>query len=226
MTQRQITRIRTLVALWRVLGTIVLCQAIGALLGLVPLLQARWGLDLWWGMAAGTLIGFMLGTAWHLGAQRAVRGLSSLFIVSLLLALILAAVAADKQNWARMAQLHNERLQSIEVFNRSGKQQLIRLDDPTVLAAFVEGIADAMPHLPDHPQYSDTWFVVVKGTQTYQFELHLNPRFPQSVIGDMVNRRGNATSYQLTFKSDGLRPWVNQYLIQAAGVRIGSGSGR
>ena len=223
MIQRQITRIRTLVALWRVIGTIMLCQTFGALLGLVPLLQTRWGLDLWLGMATGTLVGFMVGTAWHLGTQRTVRGLSTLFIFSFLLALLLAAVAADKQNWARMAQLQNERLQSIEVFNRSGKQQIVRLEDPAVLAAFVEDIADAVHHMPNHPHYSDTWFVVVEGMQTYQFELNLNPKFPQSVIGEMVKRRGNTTSYQLTFKSDGLRLWVEQYLIQAAGVRIGSG---
>ncbi|MEZ4735299.1 MAG: hypothetical protein R3E79_50035 [Caldilineaceae bacterium] len=223
MIQRQISRIRTLVALWRVLSTILLCQAIGALLGLVPLLQTRWGLDLWLGMAAGTLVGFVVGTAWHLGAQRAVRGLSRLFLVSLLLSLMLTAVATDKRNWARMAQLQTEEIQAITVFNRSGTQQIVQLDDPAVLAAFAEGIADAVHHMPNHPRYSDTWFVVVEGTQTYQFELNLNPKFPQSVIGDMVKRQGHTTSHRLTFQSDGLRPWVDQYLIQAAGERIGSG---
>lgn len=226
MIQRQIARISALVALWRVLATIVLCQTIGALLGLIPLLQARWGLDPWLGMAAGTLVGFLVGTAWHLGTQRAVRGLPSLFIGSLLLALMLAAVAADKQDWARMAQLQNENLHSIEVFNRSGKQQIVRLEDPAALAAFTEGIADAVHHTPNHPHYSDTWFLVVEGMQTYQFELNLNPKFPQSVIGDMVKRQGNKTSHRLTFQSDGLRPWVDQYLIEVARERISSGRGR
>lgn len=225
MIQRQITRIRAWVALWRVLTTIVLCQAIGGLLGLVPFLQRRWGLELWLGMAAGTLVGFMVGTAWHLGAQRAVRGLSGLFVISIILAWLLAGVSADKQNWARMAELQNGDLQSIAVFDRLGKQQIVRLEDPAALAAFAEGIADAVYHMPNHPHYSDTWFVVVEGIQTYQFELHLNPKFPQSVIGDMVKRVGNTTSHRLTFQSDGLRPWVDRYLIEAAGEPISSGSG-
>jgi len=225
MIQRQITRISALVALWRVLATIVLCQAIGALLGLAPLLQARWGLDLWLGMAAGTLVGFMVGTAWHLGAQRAVRGLSGLFVITIILAWLLAGVSADKQDWARMAQLQDEELQAIAVYNRSGKQQLIRLEDLAALAAFTVGLADAVHHMPNHPHYSDTWFVVVEGAQTYQFELNLNPKFPQSVIGSMVKRVENTTSYRLTFQSDGLRPWVEQYLIEAGSEHIGSGSG-
>ena len=223
MIQQQITHIRTVVALWRVLGLIVLCQASGALLGLVPLLQTRWGLDLWLGMAAGTLVGFLLGTAWHLGAPRTVRGLSGLLIVSTLLALVLVSVSADKQNWARMAQLQHGNLRAIVAVNQSGKQQLVRLEEPAVLAAFAKGIAAAVSHMPNHPDYSDSWFVVVEGTQTYQFELHLNTQFPQRVIGRLVKRSGNVTSDQLTFRSDGLRPWVDEYLIQAAGARAGSG---
>ena len=91
------------------------------------------------------------------------------------------------------------------------------------LAAFAKGIAAAVSHMPNHPDYSDSWFVVVEGTQTYQFELHLNTQFPQRVIGRLVKRSGNVTSDQLTFRSDGLRPWVDEYLIQAAGARAGSG---
>ena len=122
-----------------------------------------------------------------------------------------------------MAQLQHGNLRAIVAVNQSGKQQLVRLEEPAVLAAFAKGIAAAVSHMPNHPDYSDSWFVVVEGTQTYQFELHLNTQFPQRVIGRLVKRSGNVTSDQLTFRSDGLRPWVDEYLIQAAGARAGSG---
>ena len=111
-------------------------------------------------------------------------------------------------------QLQAESLQQIEVFERNGEDSIAIITDPESLASFAKGIDDAVGHSPNHPRYTKSWYVVADGTTRHEFEMHLNPRFPQSVIGYIVVKSGNMTVYHGTFESKGLRPWVETHMMK------------
>ena len=180
-------------------------------------------MNFWIGGVAGTLPGFIIGVVWQVKSaptSRAWIGVASLMglfaaiITGMALGVALPIMQREMANLKALSQLQDEHLKQITVFDRSGKKRIAHFKDPEILTAFATGIADAVGHAPNHPRYTASWYTVVDGTTRHEFELHLNPRFPQSVTGYFVKKTGNSTSYQGAFESKGLRPWVETHLMQ------------
>ncbi len=208
---------------WRIVVAMVLGQLAGSVIGILLRPHYSWFENSFFGGTAGTFPGFVFGVVWHIRSKPADRdwiGLTcALGFLSLVMTIIafgfdLPQMQREMRNLERIRQLKSKNLKRIEVFDKHKRKCIIRITDPQTLKAFAEGIADAQGHSPNHPRYSDSWYVVITGP-SHQFELHLNPRFPESVIGDIVVKFGNFTSYYGTFRSKGLRSWVNDHLIKA-----------
>lgn len=210
--------------IWRIIAAVALCQLAGGAVCLALSLHHFWFMNFWLGGAAGTLPGFILGVVWQARSSAPPRqewvgvacflGLLAVAITGLALGVELPQMQREMANLKVLSQLQDEGLQRISVFDRSGKKRIVGFTDPKILSAFATGIADAVGHSPNQPRYTASWYVVVYGTTRHELELHLNPRFPQSVIGYFVEKSGNSTAYQGTFASRGLRPWVETHLMQ------------
>jgi hypothetical protein len=210
-------------SIWRIVAAVVLCQVVGGVLSLAVSLHHFWSMNLWLGGAAATLPGFVLGVVWQLKSRTPERGwlgiacflgFIAIAITGAAFGVVLPQMRSEMANLTAISQLQAERLRLIEVFDRYGNKPIARITNPESVAAFAKGIADAAGHSPNHPRYTESWYVVVDGTTRHEFELHLNPRFPQSVIGYFVVKSGNSMSYHGTFESKGLRSWVETHLMK------------
>lgn len=210
-------------SVWRIVVAIALCQLVGGAISLALSMHHFWFMNLWLGGAAGTLPGFALGVVWQLKSATSDRGwigvacflgFLAIAITGMAFGVVLPQMQSEMTNLSGVSQLQAESLQSIEVFDRYGRRRIARITDPDSLTSFAKGIADAVGHSPNHPRYSDSWYVVVEGATRHEFELHLNPRFPQSAIGYFVVKSGNLTWYHGTFESKGLRSWVEAHLMK------------
>jgi hypothetical protein len=208
---------------WRILLAIVVCELLGGLISLAIGFHHFWFFNLWFGGAIGILPGFVIGAVWQFSGTSGHRGSAGLACFMGLLALAFALMACcvvfprmrmEMTHLSALAHLRDEPIHSIEVFDRYGETRLLSLSDQGALLAFAEACGDGVGHTPNHPTYSDSWYVVVSGTSRHEFELHLEPRFPNSVIGYFVLKSGNTTTYQGTFESHGLRSWVEKYVMQ------------
>ena len=210
-------------SVWRIIVAVLLCQLVGGAITLALSMHHFWFMNLWLGGAAGTLPGFALGVVWQLKSIAPDRrwigvasflGFLAIAIAGMAFGVALPQMRREMADLIAIGLLQAESLQQIEVFDRYGNKRIATITDPESLTGFAKGIADAVGHSPNHPRYTRSWYAVVDGTTRHEFELHLNPRFPQSVIGYFVLKSGNTTSYHGTFESKGLRPWVETHLMK------------
>ena len=114
----------------------------------------------------------------------------------------------------KLAQIQPDHITRIDVYDEYRRTKLTNITDREALAAFAQGISDAVGHSPNHPRYSESWYLVLQGPDIwYEFTLHLNPRFPHSVIGYSDMTSGSSTLSRATFESRRLRPWVEENLM-------------
>ncbi|MBN2307769.1 MAG: hypothetical protein JXR94_02290 [Candidatus Hydrogenedentes bacterium] len=216
---------RELRPIWRILVSLIILQQLGGLIGLLIGVHYSAFMNYWVGGAIATLPGFLLGLAWQLKATQERRSwLPTACLVGLLAAMLTGQAALsdlpglqdEMRRLEDIAQMRAESIRRIDVFDRYGREKIVSVTDPESIHAFVEGIADAVGHSPNHPGYTHTWYVVVDGAAHREFELHLTPKLPESVAGDIVVKLGDLTSYFGTFQSKGLRPWVEEHLHAAS----------
>ncbi|QDU48443.1 hypothetical protein [Gimesia panareensis] len=210
-------------SIWRIIAAVALCQLVGGAVCLAFSPHHFWFMNFWLGGAVGTLPGFVLGVVWQVKSAPSSRewiavacflGLLAVALTGAAFGFVLPRMQREMANLKALNQLQDEQLKQITVFDEFGKKRIAGFTDPKILTTFATGIADAVGHSPNHPRYTASWYVVVDGTTRHEFELHLNPRFPQSVIGYFVKKSGNSTSYHGTFESKGLCPWVEKHLLQ------------
>ncbi len=208
--------------IWRIIVALVLCQGIGSGISLTIAMHHFWFMNLWIGGAVGTLPGVAFGIAWQLKSGKPVRtwigmagilGFLAIAITGIAFGVVLPAMQKQMQELKKVSMMSTENIQSIEIFDRHHKKLIARITDEISLAAFANGISDAVGHSPNHPRYTDSWYVVIQGTTTHEFHLHINPKFPQSIIGYIVIKSGNTTSFHGTFISKGLRTWIDDHLM-------------
>ncbi len=213
---------RDLCRAWRFIVAVVACEFVGGLIGITYEYHYNPFLNLWMGGAIAILPGMILGAVWHFSGPADRR--ESIVVIRLLgfigAAVFIFAVAVaiplfktEMRNLAGLTRLQQEDIRRIEVFDRDGKVKTLTVSDPDIIAAFTGSISDAVGHQSNHPQYTHSWYVLASGPVQHEFELHLDPRFPDSVMGSFVVKSGNRTSYRGSFKSQALRRWVDQQLI-------------
>jgi len=210
-------------SVWRIVAAVAICQLVGGAISLALAPHHFSFMNFWLGGAAGTLPGFALGVAWQLRSKTPNRGwiqiacflgFISVAITCMAFGVVFPRIQTEMRNLEQIKQLQADGLRLIEVFDGYGSSLVTRISDAESLTAFAQGISDAVGHSPNHPRYSDSWYVIVSGKTRHEFELHLNPRFPQCVIGYFVVKSGDSTSYNGTFESKGLRPWVETHLMK------------
>ena len=213
-----------LARVWRIVCVTVLCQSIGMAIGIASEIHHSTLFSAWLGGVAGTLPGFVLGLIWQIRSGKLrhqwlrtayLLGFLATAITCFALFFVLPMVRREMQLLNDVRQLSAQNLQSVEVFDRSGRTLIVRIADPAAIASFSDGLADAAGHLPSHPQYSASWHVILRGKGAHrEFQLHLDPAFPDSIIGDFVSKSDYSTSHHGTFRSRKLRPWVENNLIK------------
>jgi len=215
---------RDLLQVWRILVAVVICQLVGGAISSVIAFHHFWFLNLWIGAAIGALPGVVIGAVWHFSGPEERResariafflSLIAVFVITMALAVVLPHMRGEMRRLSGMSQLRDEAIDHIEVVDPSGGETVLTLSDPAVTAAFAEACSSAVGHSPNHPRYSHTWYVVVSGDTGHEFLLHLNPQFPESVIGSFVTKSGNSMSRHGCFESRALRPWVEEHLLNA-----------
>ncbi|MGD1000773.1 MAG: hypothetical protein ABSA67_08750 [Candidatus Brocadiia bacterium] len=217
-------------SVWRILVAIAVCDLLGGAISLYISPHYSSFLNFSLGCGLATLPGFAIGLAWQVKARHDRQvwigmacffGFLALITTVETLARDLPSMRSEMRLLQALSRMQTENIHQIDVFDSYGNQKLLCITDPASLNAFAQGIADAVGHEENHPVYSQTWYVVVEGTICREFELNLDPMFPQSVIGEFVVKSGNSTSYNGTFRSKGLRPWCEENLIRRISNRRG-----
>ncbi len=206
---------------WRIYVVVGAAEILGGLLGVAYGFHHFLFMNFWIGGVVALVPGMILGMVWHFSrtAERK-ESTASIWLLGLIGAgLLVMAVGfmiprlrTEMQNLATISQFDQASIRRIEVFDGDGKTEVLRITDPSIIADFARSISDAIGHSPNHPQYSHSWYVRASGSALHEFELHLDPEFPDSVIGYFVVKSGNSTSSYGSFKSRGLRRWVEAHL--------------
>lgn len=206
---------------WRIVVSVIVCQHIGGAIGLLIGLHHFWLNSFFIGGEVGTLPGFVIGLSWQLKSSEERREWigTACFLGLLCIALTIIALFSDfprmKDEMLRLeslSQLKDQAFYRMDVFDLRSRKKITSISDPISLKAFTKGIADAVGHSPNHPSYSHSWYVALEGSTNKEFELHLNPELPKSVIGYFVEKSGNSISSHGSFESKGIRSWVDKYL--------------
>jgi hypothetical protein len=206
---------------WRIVVSVIVCQHIGGAICLFIGFHHFWFKNFFIGGEFGTFPGFIVGFLWQLkssGDRRKWIGTAS-FLCLLCVALTIMAFFSDyprmKDEMRRLeslSQLQNQAFYQIDVFDLHSRKKIMSIADLKSIEAFTKGIADVVGHAPNHPSYSHSWYVALEGPTHQEFELHLNPDFPKSVIGYFVEKSGNSVLSYGSFESKGLRLWIDKYL--------------
>lgn len=216
------------VGVLRIVLSMALLQLIGAVISVVLKPHHFWFMNLWLGGVVATIPGILIGLAWQIKASKhravwfgvaAFLVLPALGVNLLAFGIMVPRMKDEMRRLEGLAQLQHRDIRSIDVYDRRGRAHITMFTDADVIAGFVEGVADAVGHSPNHPRYSHSWYIVLEGDERHEFTLHLNPRFPQSVIGGFLTKSGNLTRYHGSFQSRTLRPWVEAHLLGEDGGR-------
>lgn len=210
---------------WRLVIALIACQLVGAVLGVAYNYHHFAFLNLWAGGALGIAPGFVIGAIWHFYRADNPQEASHTFVLVGLICAFIFSVAvfgeiprmrSDMKMLATLSRFDRGPIGQIEAFEEDRVTEIVTLSDPESVAAFARSITDAVGHSPSHPRYSHSWYLVIDGQESFEFELHLDPAFPDSVVGDSITRSENSIHYGLTFRSRALRPWVEKHLLRAA----------
>jgi hypothetical protein len=214
--------VSALLNVWRILVVTLAFELLGGAIALALGMHHSRFSNFWLGGVAGMLPGFAVGVAWQIASGKGRRGwvgtaswlgFIGIAITGFAFGFDLPQMRGEMRRLEAAANLQTEAIQRIDVYDGSREQLIVSITEPASLAAFAQGIADVVGHSPNHPRYSRSWSVVVHGKTRYEFNLHTNSKFPQSVIGYFVSMSGNWEWSHGSFKSDGLRPWVEEHLM-------------
>lgn len=218
---------RDLASVWRIVVVLIAFQLAGGFIGVAYGYHHFAFMNMWAGGALATLPGFILGAAWHFSgpAERRARLKMAGFLGFLAAAMFLMAVfqaipmmKSDMRMLATLSQFDRKPIDRIEIFDRDRKTEILTVTEPAIVAAFTRSISDAVGHSPSHPKYSQSWYAIVSGRTQYEFELHLDPKYPQSVVGESLTRSEHPDSYRVEFQSRALRSWVEEHLLRETAV--------
>ncbi len=211
-------------AVRRVVVALVVFQLAGAAIGVAYGYHHSWFMNFWAGGVLATPIGLIAGTIWHYSGSADRRESRRTIIVLGLLGTVVFLVAvfsaipqmkSDMRMLATLSQFDREPIDRIEVFDELRKTEILTVTEPAIVAAFTRSISDAVGHSPSHPKYSRSWYAIVSGPKRYEFKLHLDPNYPESVVGYFLTRSEHPASYQVTFRSRALRSWVEEHLLRS-----------
>jgi hypothetical protein len=181
-------------------------------------------MNFWVGGALGTVPGAIIGAGWHFVAssvaeRRAtvrtviVLGLMGAVIAYVAVVNVIPGMRTDIRMLDLVTQLDQTEVSRIAVYERGRKNIILNMTDQETNTAFAHSISDAVGHMPNHPRYSHSWEVIISGPTQYEVELHLDPQFPQSVIGYSFKETGDPGFYSGSFRSEALRFWVEEHLL-------------
>ena len=216
-----------LAPVWRIIVAVVVFELAGGFIGFTYGYHHSGFMNLWAGGALAALPGFVLGAIWHLSGPVdrrdtiRIAGFLGLLSAILFFTAVFDAIPgmkSDMRMLATLSQFDNEPFDRIEIFDRYRKTEILTVTEPAIVAAFTRAISDAVGHSPSHPQYSHSWYAIVSGPKRYEFELHLDPNFPDSIIGYSLTRSEHPASYQVAFQSHALRPWIEEHLVRGRAV--------
>ena len=208
--------------IWRLAIAIVLFEIIGGVLGVTVDYYHSWFMNMWIGGALGLLPGFLVGLAWHhLAAPDRARSVYAVWFVGgigayIFLAAIFDAIPRMNEEMRRIAdvsQLDTSEITQIEVFDKDGDTLLLSMTDPAVIAEFARSASDAKGYSPNHELYDRSWYLVVSGRTKREYELNVDSKYPEAVIGGFVSKTDNNTCHFGSFISQNLREWVDRNLI-------------
>jgi len=203
-----------------VFGSVLL----GGMISLAIGMHYFWFVNLWIGAVAGILPGYVAGAAWQVASGRVPRswsyvrcvgGAVGIMTIGFVFGLVLPCMRGEMRRLKVVAGMQSEAIQRIDVYDEDRKQMIVSLTEPKALKTFAQGIADVAGFVPNPPQYSHSWFVVVHGDSRYEFVLHISPELPQHVVGTDVSKSESWTDIRRRFWSEGLRPWVEEHLVNS-----------
>lgn len=134
----------------------------------------------------------------------------SMICVSLILIYFLVSREESKDVGIKIAP---ENISRIILYDKYGRDLIREISDENLISKFRLGINDAKRHYPNHPSYTHSWYLKLEGDKFVEFEFHLTSDFPKSVIIYSVLKQGNQTSYLGVYKSNSLKKWVDENLL-------------
>lgn len=212
-----------LTSVWRIIVAVIVFELAGGFAGVAYGYHHFAFKNLWAGGALAALPGFIFGAIWQFSGPVdrrdtiPIAGFLGLLSALLFLAAVFQSIPgmkSDMRMLATLSQFDSKPIDRIEIFDRDRKMAILTVTEPDIVAAFTRSISDAVGHSPSHPQFSHSWYAVVSGPKKYEFELHLDPNYPDSVIGYSLTRTEHPASYQVTFRSGALRAWVEEHLVR------------
>lgn len=213
-----------LVKIWRLLLAVVICNLLGGLIGRLVGPHHSAFMNWWMGGALAGPVGFVIGWRWQRADDERWRTTPKGLVA--FLGLLAAAVAAmcvvfaipdaheTMRRLDRLTHLDASTVRRIEVYDRYGSKLIRAVDEPALIREFTDACRDAEGHMPNHPRYTQYWYVVVEGDRRQEYMCHFERNRPTQLDGDFVHQQGNTTTYYGSFTSVRLRSWFETHVLK------------
>ncbi len=115
---------------------------------------------------------------------------------------------AGHEKLERMLQFPPGSVTSIRVYQEYGQSLIKEITDREALDGFIPACQDAAEYRPNHPHYTDSWYLVIEADETFEFMAHYQPARPGQVVLYLTDQYAPMSfRFSGTFISTSLRPW-------------------
>jgi uncharacterized membrane protein len=179
--------------------------------------------DIWIGGALGIFPGFIIGSIWHLSDKLRRNNMSDLPLVGLvgLISLLITfvcvfVVVPSFSSVAKYTEginyLHKEDIVRIDVFNKGGIKLLKTIENIEIIKEFINSCRDVEGcYAPNHPRYVNSWYIIIyKKDKNIEMDCNILQNDDSKIYGDFVQRKNNSLVIYGSFKSVGLRKWLEK----------------
>ncbi|MBD3292338.1 MAG: hypothetical protein GF393_05405 [Armatimonadia bacterium] len=110
--------------------------------------------------------------------------------------------------------LPDDSFDRIDVFTKYGDRQLGSVTDPDEVASFVRALKTAQPYHPNHPTYTDSWYLWLRGEHAVELTCSIPGREPELLVCRFTDRFGRSKIPRGShLASPLLRIWASEHLI-------------
>lgn len=103
----------------------------------------------------------------------------------------------------------------ISIFDKDGETLLKVVTKKELISEFAEACKDVRIYSPNHPTYTDSWYVVIDmGTEhgVHEVECHFELHRPKNLDGYLVVKAADTTRCLGSFTSVNLRGWFERHV--------------
>ena len=211
-----------LAEVWRLLLAVIVCEEVGGIVGLLVGFHHSSFMNHWLGAAIAAPVGLMIGLLWQFARPErrtlsaslmaAFTGVLTMFLCTGAILGTIPRMRTEMLRLQDLTALDATTIERISVLDRYGPEKVCDIDDPAVITQFAEACRDVKGNVPNHPVYTSSWYVVLRGSEPREIECHYERGRPDELVGYYAHKVGNLTHYYGSFSSKRLREWFKSHV--------------